>query len=120
MMKLDGTVAFVATVDDTSISGASRRLGLAKSWVSERPSELEKTLGVTLVPRSTRHLSAARRSRRRTADSGDKPSASIGALSGRANTRQVVAIRSQHRFFGFGVSKAHDQTAGTSLARQFA
>lgn len=78
MMKLDGIVAFVATVDENSISGASRRLGLAKSVVSERLSELERTLGVTFLQRSTWHRSTARRSRRRTADSGDKPSASIG------------------------------------------
>ncbi|RSX98977.1 LysR family transcriptional regulator, partial [Sphingomonas koreensis] len=40
MMKLDGLAAFVATVDETSISAASRRLGLAKSVVSERLAEL--------------------------------------------------------------------------------
>lgn len=56
MMKLDGIAAFVATVDENSISGASRRLGLAKSVVSERLGELERTLGVTLLQRSTRRL----------------------------------------------------------------
>jgi len=56
MMKLDGIAAFVATVDETSISAASRRLGLAKSVVSERLAELERTLGVTLIQRSTRRL----------------------------------------------------------------
>ena len=57
MMKLDGVVAFIATVDAGSISAASRRLGLAKSVVSERLAELERTLGTTLVQRSTRQLS---------------------------------------------------------------
>lgn len=56
MMKLDGIRAFAATVDETSISAAARRLGLAKSVVSERLSELEKALGTTLLQRSTRRL----------------------------------------------------------------
>lgn len=56
MMKLDGVVAFVVTADLGSISAASRRLGLAKSVVSERLAELERTLGTTLIQRSTRKL----------------------------------------------------------------
>ncbi|MCW1987036.1 UNVERIFIED_ORG: DNA-binding transcriptional LysR family regulator [Sphingomonas sp. R1F5B] len=56
MMKLDGITAFVATVDQTSISAAARRLGLAKSVVSERLAELERALGATLLQRSTRRL----------------------------------------------------------------
>lgn len=56
MMKLDGIAAFTATVDETSISAAARRLGLAKSVVSERLSELERALGTTLLQRSTRRL----------------------------------------------------------------
>lgn len=56
MMKLDGIRAFAVTVDETSISAAARRLGLAKSVVSERLSELEKALGTTLLQRSTRRL----------------------------------------------------------------
>jgi DNA-binding transcriptional LysR family regulator len=57
MMKFDGIVAFVAVAEADSISAASRRLGLAKSVVSERLAELERTLGATLVQRSTRRLS---------------------------------------------------------------
>tara|TARA_R110002167_G_scaffold179641_4_gene379360 strand:- start:160 stop:1065 length:906 start_codon:yes stop_codon:yes gene_type:complete len=57
MMKFDGIVAFVATVDCGSISAASRRLGLAKSVVSERLAELERILGVRLIQRTTRKLS---------------------------------------------------------------
>ncbi|PJG46316.1 LysR family transcriptional regulator [Sphingobium sp. LB126] len=56
MMKLDGVAAFFATVEAGSISAASRRLGLAKSVVSERLAELERTLGATLIQRSTRKL----------------------------------------------------------------
>lgn len=47
MMKIDGIAAFVATVDEGSISAASRRLGHAKSVVSERLAEIERVLGVT-------------------------------------------------------------------------
>lgn len=57
MMKLEGIAAFVATVDEGSISAASRRLGHAKSVVSDRLAEIERTLGVTLLQRSTRRLS---------------------------------------------------------------
>jgi DNA-binding transcriptional LysR family regulator len=57
MIKLDGIVAFAATVDAGSISAAARRLGLAKSVVSERLAELERALGATLIQRSTRKLS---------------------------------------------------------------
>ncbi|TNE62808.1 MAG: LysR family transcriptional regulator [Alphaproteobacteria bacterium] len=57
MMKLDGIVAFVATAEAGSISAASRRLGLAKSVVSERLAELERTLGARLIQRTTRKLS---------------------------------------------------------------
>lgn len=57
MIKLDGVAAFLATTEAGSISAASRRLGLAKSVVSERLAELERTLGATLIQRSTRKLS---------------------------------------------------------------
>lgn len=57
MMKLDGVVAFVMATEAGSISLAARRLGLAKSVVSERLAELERTLGTTLIQRSTRRLS---------------------------------------------------------------
>lgn len=57
MMKLDGIAAFVATAEAGSISAASRRLGLAKSVVSERLAELERSLGARLLQRTTRKLS---------------------------------------------------------------
>lgn len=57
MMKLDGITAFVATVEAGSISAASRRLGLAKSVVSERLAELERNLDARLIQRTTRKLS---------------------------------------------------------------
>lgn len=57
MMKLDGVAAFVAVVQDGSISAAARRLGHAKSVISERLAELESTLGTRLMQRTTRKLS---------------------------------------------------------------
>ena len=57
MMKLDGIAAFVATAEAGSISAAARRLGHAKSVVSERLAELERSLGTRLVQRTTRKLS---------------------------------------------------------------
>jgi DNA-binding transcriptional LysR family regulator len=57
MIKMDGIAAFVATAESGSISEAARQLGHAKSVISERLTELERTLGVRLVQRTTRKLS---------------------------------------------------------------
>lgn len=57
MMKFDGIIAFVTTAETGSITAASRRLGLAKSVVSERLAELERSLGSRLIQRTTRKLS---------------------------------------------------------------
>lgn len=54
MMKLDGVAAFVGVAETGSITAAAQRLGLAKSVISERLSELERSLGATLLQRSTR------------------------------------------------------------------
>ena len=56
-MKLDGIAAFVAVAGAGSISEAARRLGLSKSVVSERLAELERSVGTTLLHRTTRKLS---------------------------------------------------------------
>jgi DNA-binding transcriptional LysR family regulator len=56
-MKLDGIVAFVAVAEAGSISEAARRLRLSKSVVSERLAELERSLGASLLHRTTRKLS---------------------------------------------------------------
>jgi len=56
MMKLEGVAAFVAVAEAGSISEAARRLGLAKSVVSERVTELERLLGASLMQRTTRKL----------------------------------------------------------------
>jgi len=54
MLKLDGLEAFIAVAEAGSISGAARRLGCAKSIVSDRLAELERTIGARLVQRTTR------------------------------------------------------------------
>ena len=56
-MKLDGVAVFVACADARSISGAARRLGIAKSVASERLAELERALGARLLQRTTRKVS---------------------------------------------------------------
>jgi DNA-binding transcriptional LysR family regulator len=55
-MKFDGVNAFVAVAETGSITGAARRLDIAKSVVSERLAELERALGAQLVQRTTRKL----------------------------------------------------------------
>jgi DNA-binding transcriptional LysR family regulator len=57
MIKLDGVATYVAVAEAGSISGAARRLGLAKSVVSERIAELERSLGARLIQRTTRKSS---------------------------------------------------------------
>lgn len=56
MIRIEGIAAFVATVEQGSISGAARQLRLSKSVVSERLAELERSLGSALLHRSTRKL----------------------------------------------------------------
>src|SRR5688572_2693956 len=55
-MKLDGIAAFAAIAESGSVSGAARKLNVAKSVVSERLKELERELGAHLVQRTTRRL----------------------------------------------------------------
>ncbi|MET0210097.1 MAG: LysR family transcriptional regulator [Burkholderiaceae bacterium] len=57
MLKLDGLSSFVAIAEAGSISAAARRLNLSKSVISERLTELERTLGAALLHRTTRKLS---------------------------------------------------------------
>jgi DNA-binding transcriptional LysR family regulator len=56
-MKLDGIRTFVTIVEAGSITGAARRLGVAKSVVSHRLSELEDAVDARLIQRSSRRLS---------------------------------------------------------------
>lgn len=56
MIRIEGIAAFVAVAEAGSISEAARRLRLSKSVVSERLAELERSLGGTLLHRTTRRL----------------------------------------------------------------
>lgn len=56
-MKFDGIAAFVAVAEAGSITAAARRLGVAKSVISERLAELERAIDGRLVQRTTRRLS---------------------------------------------------------------
>src|SRR5260370_10128795 len=57
MLKLESVAAFLAVAEPRSISEAARRMELSKSVVSERLTELERSLGATLLQRTTRKLS---------------------------------------------------------------
>jgi DNA-binding transcriptional LysR family regulator len=62
-MKLDDIAAFAAVVETGSVSAAARRLGVAKSVVSKRVTELERGLGATLLKRSPRSVMLTDRGR---------------------------------------------------------
>ena len=57
MNRLEELEAFVAVVDYQGFGNAGEKLGIAKSMVSRRVSELEKRLGVQLLQRTTRRQS---------------------------------------------------------------
>ena len=57
MNRLEELEAFVAVVDYRGFSNAGEKLGVAKSMLSRRVSELEKRLGVQLLQRTTRRQS---------------------------------------------------------------
>ncbi len=92
MMKLEGVAAFVAVADAGSISEGARRMGLAKSVVSERVAELERLLGASLMQRTTRKLTLtgegelflerARRILRETLEAQGEIAERRGSLSG--------------------------------------
>jgi len=56
MVDLNATALFVRVSEFRSFSEASKRLGIPISTVSRKISELEKSLGVRLLERSTRHF----------------------------------------------------------------
>jgi DNA-binding transcriptional LysR family regulator len=55
-MRLESMETFVRVVEAGSISAAAERMGIAKSAVSRRISELEERLGVQLFRRTTRRM----------------------------------------------------------------
>jgi len=56
MDKLKAMIIFTAVVEENSMSGAARRLGIANSVVSKNLNEIEDWLGRKLIYRSTRSL----------------------------------------------------------------
>jgi DNA-binding transcriptional LysR family regulator len=62
-LKLDDIAAFAAVAETGSVSAAARRLGVAKSVVSKRVTELERGLGATLLKRSPRSVMLTDRGR---------------------------------------------------------
>src|ERR1700730_3127612 len=57
MLKLESLMAFAAIAEAGSVVAAACRLGISKSVVSERLTELERVLGARFVQRTTRRLS---------------------------------------------------------------
>lgn len=57
MNRLEELEAFVAVVDFSGFGNAAEKLGIAKSMVSRRVTELERRLGVQLLQRTTRRQS---------------------------------------------------------------
>ncbi len=56
MDRLESLESFVAVVESGQFSAAAERLGIGKSVISRRVSELEEYLGVLLIQRTTRRL----------------------------------------------------------------
>src|ERR1700722_16311515 len=92
MLKLDSLLTFVTTAEAGSISEAARRLQISKSVASERLVELERSVGTTLLHRSTRKLTLtedgtaflerAKRILREVSDATDEVSERQGELIG--------------------------------------
>jgi len=56
MLKLECVQALTAIAEGGSLTAAARRLGLSKSVISDRLSDLERALGSRLIHRTTRKL----------------------------------------------------------------
>ena len=56
MLDLNASLIFVCVVEENGFTAAADRLGMPKSTVSRRISDLEKHLGVRLLERSTRKV----------------------------------------------------------------
>lgn len=57
-LRTEEIEAYLLVVELGSVSGAARRMSLSKSVVSKRINDLERSLGVTLLQRSTRRVQA--------------------------------------------------------------
>jgi DNA-binding transcriptional LysR family regulator len=56
MLNLDSVSTFIAVATTGSFTAAARQLAISRSVVSERLKELERSLGATLVQRTTRRV----------------------------------------------------------------
>jgi DNA-binding transcriptional LysR family regulator len=105
-MKLEGLEAFVATVEEGTVSAAARRLGLSKSALSDRLSELERSVGAHLLQRTTRKLALtsagesfllrSRRILQEAADAKSEITERRGALSGPLRISAPVSFGTLH------------------------
>ena len=105
-MKLEGIATFVAIVEAGSVSGAGRELRLSKSVVSERLTELERSLGTHLIQRTTRKLGItaegeaflvrARRILQEAADARSEISERRGRLAGPLRISAPVSFGALH------------------------
>src|SRR5262245_34087302 len=105
-VKLDGIASFVAVAEEGSISEAARTLRLSKSVVSERLAELERSLGATLLHRTTRRVSVtedgvaflerARRILREVSDAATDLAERRGTLSGPMRISAPVTFGRMH------------------------
>jgi len=106
MLKLDSALVFVTAAEAGSISEAARRLQIAKSVASERLADLERSLGATLMHRTTRRLSLtedgaaflarARRIVREVEDASAELSERRGELVGPLRISAPVSFGSLH------------------------
>jgi DNA-binding transcriptional LysR family regulator len=114
MLNLEAFASFVAIVDAGSVAGAARRLGLSKSVVSARLSELERSLGVKLIRRTTRALTLTQEGRgfygraqqilRDVENTASEISARRGSLTGSLRISAPVGFGNLHlgpALFGF-------------------
>jgi len=106
MFKLDGLTALVAVVEAGSITEAARRMGIAKSVLSERLADLERSLGTRLLQRTTRKVSVtedgsaflerARRIVRDASDAAAEMAERRGTLAGPLRLSAPVSFGSLH------------------------
>nr|WP_233409958.1 LysR family transcriptional regulator [Burkholderia anthina] len=119
-LNIDDIQAFLFAVERQSITESARRLGLSKSVVSKRISDLERTLGVQLLMRSTRNVTpteagltfyrAASESMRRLVDVAEEIAERSHGLCGELRITSPVSLT--RRWLGPAIAKfaaAHPQ-----------
>ncbi|MCA8095473.1 LysR family transcriptional regulator [Burkholderia anthina] len=119
-LNIDDIQAFLFAVERQSITESARRLGLSKSVVSKRISDLERKLGVQLLMRSTRNVTpteagmtfyrAASESMRRLVDVAEEIAERSHGLCGELRITSPVSLT--RRWLGPAIAKfaaAHPQ-----------